>query len=119
MKVRAREKSTSETNPSTSFNVVKVSDSCRFQGNLAEERGLLSTHPEEKAPKSTPPTYQASESSRLLHAAAGWIKQDTREGRRPVLRRMKPGIKELELSFSLVLGIWKMSCQVSLLLPNQ
>lgn len=117
MKVRARENSTSETNPSTSFNLVKISNSCQFQGNWL--RCLLSTRPEEKAPKSTPSMYQASESSRLLHAAACWIKQDTREGRKPVLRRMKPGIKEPEFSFSLVLGIWRMSGQVLLLLPNQ
>lgn len=34
MKLRVREKSTSETNPNTSFNFVKVSNSCKFQGNL-------------------------------------------------------------------------------------
>lgn len=48
--------------------------------------------------------YQASENSHLLHTGAGWIKQDSCEGKKPVLRRMKPGIKELELSFSLVLS---------------
>lgn len=54
---------------------------------LAGEGTLLSNHPAEKAPKPNPPLSQASESSRRLLAAVGQIKQDTRQGQQPVLRR--------------------------------
>lgn len=120
MKVRAREKSTSETNPSTSFNLVQVSNSCKFQWNLLRRDvfaapNLRKRHQNELHLHIRHQT--AAVSSTLCRA--GLSGTDVMEGKACPTQDEAGEIKELELSFSLVLDIWKTSRRVSLLLPNQ